>query len=128
MDWRERAQAMAEARAQVHEIYKIPVMLTTDNGVSWRVVFCRLHESVNPDGQTVGSQNSRITVDTDTPVAIFRHAEAPDLKANDIVSVSEGVAYKVASAAPPDRYGYRNVRLKHDHSGVARPVPDWETL
>lgn len=119
---------MAQARAEVHDAYKVPVMLSSDNGGTWRVVFCRLHESVNPDGAPIGNRNAQITVDTDSPVAIFRHSEVPDLKQHDILSVDAGVAYKVRTAAPPDRYGYRSVRLNRDLSKAPYPVPDWEAL
>lgn len=128
MDWKERAMAMAEARSSVHDTYKIPALYSPDNGVSWRVVFCRLHEAANADGQAVGPRDARITVDTDQPEAIFRHADAPDLKMGQILSFATNAAYTVASSAPPDRYGYRKVKLKRDIRHVAYPVPDWETL
>lgn len=128
MDWKERALAMAEARSSVHDSYKIPAMYSPDNGVSWRVVFCRLHESANAEGQTVGQRDARITVDTDQPEAIFRHAEVPELKVSNILSFSPTAAYTVASAAPADRYGYRKVKLKRDLRQAAYPVPDWEAL
>lgn len=131
MDWRERAQAMAEARAQVHDTYKIPVMFSADSGVTWRVVFCRFHESVNPDGVRVGSGSAQITISSSNPVAIFRQAEVPDLNSKTaIVSVLPGKCYQVAKAAPADRYGYLVVNM--DPAPKLKvgeyPVPDWETL
>lgn len=125
MDWRERAAAVADARASVHDMFKRPALVSGDRGSTWAPVFCRVHESVNPEGQQVGQRNAQVSVDTDAPHAIFRHADVPALKTQDLVSIAPGVSYSVASLAPPDLYGYRKVRLKREVGQPERPAPDW---
>lgn len=125
MDWRERAALMAEARAEVHDSFKIPVMFSIDRA-SWRAVFCRFHEAVNAEGQDAGpGANLNISVDTDTPLAIFRHSDVPDLTIGALVSVAPGVAYSISQAAPADRHGYRTARLKRLLGEHSHPAPDW---
>ncbi len=128
MSWKERAQAMAEARAEVHDTYKVPVLVSSDAGNTWSPAFCRLHESANPDGNSAGTKPTRITVDTDSPVAIFRHSETPDLKNSSIISVSDGVSYIVKTAPVTDIYGYRTVRINRNMTNTVYPVPDWEAF
>lgn len=128
MSWKDRHQMMSEARSAVHDTFKIPVMFSSDNGASWRVVFCRLHEKVTPEGQTVGRMGAQMNVDTDSPKAIFVHADVPELKSGSLISVSQGVAYKVHQAAPQDRLGYRTAQLKGHHQSDGFPVPDWDLL
>lgn len=125
MGFRERAEAMAEARAEVHEEFKRPVMFSSDRGVNWRVVHFRVHENINPDGVAVNSGASKVFVDTDQPIAIVKNSEAADLVVDCILSVSDGVAYRVAAAPPADQFGYRKVRLKRDHNAATYPVPEW---
>lgn len=128
MHWKERHQIMSESRAIVHESYKVPVMFLPVHGGVWRLVFCRLHEKINPEGQTVGRGNAQITVDTDTPTAIFVHADVADMSDKSYISVAPGVAYKVAKAAPQDRLGYRTVRLQRDPQSDGYPVPNWDEI
>lgn len=130
MDWRERAALVAEARAEVHDYFKIPVMFSADGGVSWRPVFCRFHESVNPDGEQLGSGGAQITISSSNPQAVFRKADVLDLNSRGaLVSVAEGKAYKIDRAAPADLYGYVVVSMapaplpKPPHAPY--PLPDW---
>lgn len=130
MDWRERAALIAESRAIIHDSFKIPVMLKSSSGAPWRAVFCRFHEASNTEGQDVGQRGASIVVDTDSPAAIFRHADAPDLAQGSVLSVSPGVAYTVHQAPPHDLYGYRTVKLKRALGAAVAgyPVPDWGAL
>ena len=131
MDWKERALAMAEARSSVHDSYKIPAMYSPDNGVSWRVVFCRLHELVNPDGVRLGRGQAEITVSSSNPEAIFRKTEVADINSTStLVIFSASKAYKVTKAAPADLYGYLTASLSPAPKNVDSPypVPDWEVL
>ncbi|RWR13831.1 hypothetical protein [Paenirhodobacter populi] len=128
MGFRERAEAMAEARAEVHEEFKIPVMFF-GAGEPWRVVFCRLHESVNPDGVRLGSGSDQISISSSNPQAIFRKDDVPDLGTKtSIVSVSPGKAYVPSKIAPADRYGFVTVMLAPAPKSDAYPVPDWDAL
>lgn len=129
MDWRERAAARAEARAAIHDTFKVPVMFSSDNGGTWRVVFCRFHEAVNPDGVQMGSGAANITISSSNPQAVFRAEDVADLATRtSLVSVSPGKAYIVAKAAPADLGGSRTVNLDPAPRDKNYPVPDWETL
>jgi len=129
MHWKERHQMMSESKAIIHDERRIPVMFTPAHGGVWRLAFCQLHEKINPDGQTVGRGNAQITVDTDTPTAIFVHADVPDLvEGKSFISVLPGVAYKISKAAPQDLFGYRTVRLQRDSKPDGYPVPNWDEI
>ena len=128
MDWRERAAAKAEARAAIHDTFKVPVQFSPD-GVSWRVVFCRFHEAVNPDGVQMGSGAANITISSSNPQAVFRAEDVADLATRtSLVSVSPGKAYIVAKAAPADLGGFRTVNLDPAPRDKTYPVPDWDAL
>lgn len=130
MDWRERAALMAEARATIHDFFRIPVLVSTDGGASWRPVFCRFHESVNPEGEQLGGGGAQITISSSNPQAVFRKSDVPDLNSRDtLVSVADGKAYKITKAAPADLYGYVVVSMApapapKPGSGPY-PLPDW---
>lgn len=129
MSWRERVAAKADARAAVHDHYKIPVMFSPDNGVNWRTVFCRFHEDVNPDGVRLGAGTASVNISTSKPRAIFRAFEVPDIvRGTSIVSVAPGKAYSVSGLAPEDLFGYRAANLEYIGKNPGYPVPDWESL
>lgn len=132
MSWKDRHK-QPRAADVVHEYYRIPVMFTSDNCVTWRVVFCRFHEKINVEGLGIGSGSGDITVSASEPNAIFVASDVPDISSKGcFVSVSEGKSYKVAKAPAPDRMGYLTAKLestpRNANSTVVYPVPDWDAL